>query len=94
MERSAETGPVRRSARTLYAAAQHAPDGQILVPRRRFQGIVGDFAAESVGFRRVGTNIVHCVQLFARPQLKRAREKQKAPGPRRLMSETYRSGSH
>jgi hypothetical protein len=31
---------------------------------------------------------------FARPQLKQAKEKQKAPGLRRLMSETYRSGSH
>jgi len=85
---------VRRSARTLYAAAKHGPGGPGLVPRRGFQGVVGDIVAENLGFRLVETDIVHCVNLSRASGKSGQKQKKRRRGLRRLMSETYRSGSH
>ena len=83
---------VRCSARTLYAAAKHGPGGRGLVPSRGFQGVVGDIVAENLGFRLFETDIVHCVNLSRAGGT--SGQKKRRRGLRRLMSETYRSGSH
>jgi hypothetical protein len=77
VERMLTRRPVGCSSWALYAAAEHRPRGQILASRRHFQDVVGDFAAENVGFRLVGTDIVHCVRPFRAPTANGAKEKTK-----------------